>query len=95
METQKNFIELRDLWGQHALNTIYKDKKDRFVKGLFNIGFWRKLNPKKVIAIVAVTINTPLPTLSIVTNPILYKKIMKFNTDKFGRKVNVIKMRFM
>ena len=96
MRTKKkmtNFIELRDVWGNHALNRIQKDKKERLVKGFFNIPLMKKINPKKVVAIVIMTINTPLPTMSLVTNPIIYKKIMGFNTNKFQRKLNILRMK--
>lgn len=94
-ENKKEFVELRDVWGNHALSITRRSFKKRFIKGLFNIGVMRKINPKKAVAVIAVIINTPLPTASPVTNPIIYRKIMKFNSDKLGRKINCIKMRIM
>lgn len=91
----KDFIELRDAWVIHAINENRKNFRRKFLIGKFDIGFLRKINPRKVLAITVVTINTPLPTASIVTNPIIYNKIMKFNTNKFKQKINCIKMRFM
>ncbi len=91
----KGFVELRDVWSEHVLLSIRREKKNKLVKGLFDIGIMRKINPKKAIAVIAVIINTPLPTFSPVTNPIVYKKIMAFNSDKFERKINCIKMRFL
>ena len=92
-KTKQKFIELRDAWANHALSVIRREKKKRFISGLFEIGLLKKINPKKVVAVLAVMINTPLPTASLVTNPILYKKIMKFDWDKLERKINLMKAR--
>lgn len=93
MRTGNNFLELREAWGNFALQQIQREKKKRMVKGHFNIGLLRKINPKKVIAITVVAINTPLPTMSLVTNPIIYRKIMKFKPDTFERKLNRMKLK--
>ena len=92
---QTNFIELRDQIGKQALKAIEKDKARRMIKGTFEVGILNRIDPRKIIAITVVAINTPLPTMSPITNPIIYKKIMKFDTGKFGRKLNSLKMRFM
>lgn len=91
----KEMISLDQAWFNRV--SVEKERRNarRFISGLFNIGFIKKINPRKSIAITAVIINTPLPTMSLVTNPIVYKKIMRFNTDKLNRKIRVIKMRFM
>lgn len=93
MRTRNNFIELREAWGNFALEQIRREKKKRMVKGHFDIGLLRKINPKKAIAITVVAINTPLPTASLITNPIVYKKIMAFKSDPIKRKINLIKIR--
>jgi len=44
---------------------------------------------KKQVAIVVCVINTPLPTCSLVTNPIIYRKITKTDFGKLGRKLRL------
>lgn len=92
--TQTRFISLNKAWiNRINLETQKRDMR-RMVKAGFNIKFYQKINTRKVIAIIIMIINTPLPTCSIVTNPIIYKKIMKFNTDKIVRKLNCFPLRF-
>ena len=91
--TQK-FIQTRDLIGKQILANIEKDKARRLITGQFKLNLLQKIDPRKIIAISVIAINTPLPTMSPITNPIIYRKIMKFNTKKFSRKLNCLKMRF-
>lgn len=105
--TQTNdFIELRDAWGNHTLNAISRDQREhkkRFISALFNIGVMRKvkgkiadtLNKKNIIRL-SCTVNMFIPmTFFVVTNPIIKKTINAFDSDKIGRKINVVKMRFI
>lgn len=94
-KNKQEFKELRDVWGEYATQQIKKNNAKRMTSGFFKIPFLKRIDKKKAIAILAVIINTPLPTASPITNPILYKKIMNFNTDKFQRKLNlmIIKLR--
>jgi len=64
----------------------------RFVQSIYDVGALKKINPKRVVAITLTVINTPLPTISPITNPLLYKYIMRFNVEKFVRKIRSIKM---
>jgi len=92
---KQNFVEIRDLIGKQILENIEKEKARRLISGQFKLKLLQRIDPRKIIAITVIAINTPLPTASPITNPILYKSIMKFNTKKFDRKLNIIKMRFM
>jgi len=105
--TQTNdFIELRDAWGNHTLNAISRDQREhkkRFISSLFDIGVMRKVKgkiaeklTKKNIIRVSCAVNVFIPmTFFPVTNPIIKKTVNAFDVDKIGRKINVVKMRFM
>lgn len=92
-----DFINLRDVWGKHTLNVLKREHKKRLVKGLFDIGRLRKITAKitkKNIIRVTCSINIAIPcTAWPVTNPIIKKTINAFDSDKIGRKINVIKMK--
>ena len=99
MEKQKDFIELRDLWGQHTLQCIVREQKAFLNKVTFNIGLAKKMLEKvtkKNVTRVICVVNMCIPmTFFIITNPIIIKISNKIDKDVIGRKINCIKMRFM
>ena len=98
MAKQKEFIELRDLWGQHAINGLRKNHRKNLVQDTFEISTAQKVIDQcsqKNITRGLCLVNMCIPmTCFLVTNPIIIKISNKISKDKLGRKINVIKMRF-
>jgi len=90
---KNKFKTVSDVWAEHLFKIVDDEQKRKLRQVTFDIPVYKKINPKRAIAIAAVVINTPLPTMSAVSNIWLYKKIMKFNTDKFNRKYRLLKVR--
>jgi len=94
---KKEFIEIRDVWGNHALKQVHKDRQRRIVSGLFKLGIIRrvttKINKESITNAICI-VNMVIPcTVWPVTNPIIKKISGKFDLDKVQRKVNCVKMR--
>ena len=94
-----DFIELKDLRGQYALNELRKNHKRNLVQDTFEIGTAQKIldqcNQKTITRGICVINMIIRFTAWPVINPIIMKISNSIDRDILGRKINCIKMRFM
>jgi len=98
MEKNKEFIELRDVWGEYTIKQIHRDKTRKLVKGLFRLGLLSKFKSnfnKKSITKAICYINFMIPcTAWPITNPLIIKASNCINMDKIQRKINCFRIKF-
>jgi len=92
----EQFLELDQAWQNKKQNDI----DQCYAKQIDAISFKPKLRNRidtvQIIAISAVVINTPLPTLSPISNPIIYKSITKkLSTHKIQKFFDKLRMRVL
>lgn len=77
--------------GEYNNRVKIESFKQRFT---FKVSLKHRVNYKRVIALSVCGVNIVIPLTAFpVTNPIIYKKIMKFNKDKLQIVTSKIKLR--
>jgi len=92
----KQFLTLDKAWQNKKQNNIDQCYAEQVNAISFKPKLRNRIDSVQMIAITAVVINTPLPTMSPITNPIIYKGITKkLSTHKIQKFFDKLKMKFL
>ena len=91
----EQFLELDQAWQNKKQIDIDQCYANQVKKISFNPKLRNKIDTVQIIAISAVVINTPLPTMSPITNPIIYRKITKkLNSHKIQKFFDKLRIKY-